>query len=159
MKFEGYLPEVVNQEAWEKYKNHIEMCWNKPIYPRDIPCRHHIVPKCFLQTNAEKRDSDNLITISFADHVEAHRLLAEAFNTNGLNLAYALLTKDKEHIHKCRSIASAKGAQKLAELRKQSDKPYHTEKWYKEHTVTEEKSKEEASTESWESWVDSIWRG
>jgi hypothetical protein len=54
------------------------------------PCdQHHILPKCFGGTNA----IENLISLSFADHLFAHLLLAQIYRGKMLQAANIMLNR------------------------------------------------------------------
>jgi len=160
MNFKGFLPEAINKEAEEEYFAFIEKCKECVLHPLDNLHRHHIVPRCFLHNKELEADASNLIWLTSENHTEAHRLLSEAYQTNGLRLSYNLLLGDVNAVKECRSIASRKGQQRLRELREQTGVPYHTKKWIKEHKLPEPEPEPEpepvSDRISFSKWLDSV---
>jgi len=85
------FPKVKNQVVWNHYWNFIEKHLNDEFKESDYAEIHHICPKCYLDKQYWK-NKDNLIRLSFINHVIAHRLLWLSFRDNKSCLAYRALT-------------------------------------------------------------------
>lgn len=173
--YEEYIPEVKDRNAWEQYKMFIEAKKQskEPEQHESKTNKHHIIPKCFLKTNKEKMDTRNLVTLSIPDHAEAHRLLAQAFQTAGLILAYNRLSDIPVKINWCKYRAKL-GQERLSQLRKLHGGVYHTKKYWDKktnqtmlsaHTEQQPQEKEEtkrkmstAEKADWLAWLDSVWK-
>lgn len=68
---------------YKKYKEFIEFCKNK-IYSKDIVLHeHHIIPKhLWFDMDKSVDNKDNLIQLSVEDHINAHLLLAECYESD-----------------------------------------------------------------------------
>ena len=70
---------VKNYEYLEKYRKLIEVA-NKDNYPAGYKEKHHIVPKCIGGGD----NKENIIELSYADHIKAHIYLYYAYEYKGL---------------------------------------------------------------------------
>lgn len=86
MKYEEYLPTIIDYIKYEEYCNFIQQ---KSISNNaEIMCEgHHIVPKCFLPKEIIS-DTENIVYLSCEDHLLAHKLLYEC--TKNKKLLYAV---------------------------------------------------------------------
>lgn len=86
MRYEEYLPPIVELDKYVEYCNFIQL-------RQDTKCEnslcegHHIVPKCFLPKDL-LYDKDNIVYLSCDDHLLAHKLLYEC--TKDKKLLYAV---------------------------------------------------------------------
>lgn len=179
MLYEEYIPEIKDEIAWKQYKIFIEgrKKIKIPGLLFDYTAKHHIIPKCFLKTSKEKEDQRNIVVLSFTDHKEAHRLLAQAFQTTGLILAYNMMNKQpiEDEFGKLRTNL---GIERLRQLKALNGGVYHTEKYLKKKAMKEAARKTEelpcvASKEikllkkeesfdaraDWLDWLASVWKG
>lgn len=61
--------------------------------------RHHILPKSMFVEY--KNSKENMVLLKYEDHIEAHRLLNEIFQTRGMMIAYYAMTgKDPKNLSK-----------------------------------------------------------
>lgn len=51
---------------------------------------HHILPKSMFAEYANNKE--NLVRLKYSDHIEAHKLLCDIFNTYGMKLAHMFMT-------------------------------------------------------------------
>jgi hypothetical protein len=74
---------------WELlYKKHIDKCRKKPLKENTIYHIHHILPK----SSGGGDEPQNLIKLSYKDHVIAHFILYKANPTNSNWIAYRLMS-------------------------------------------------------------------
>ena len=79
---------------WEKiYYKHIEKCKNQIIEEGKIHHKHHILPK----SSGGNDDKDNLIMLTYQQHVFAHFILYKWKPTNSNWIAYRLMSGVNEN--------------------------------------------------------------
>ena len=86
MKYEEYLPKIVNEQKYVEYCQFlIERA--KSRTPASNLEGHHVVPKCFLPKEFIS-DKENIVYLTCEDHLLAHRLLYEF--TKDKKMLYAI---------------------------------------------------------------------
>lgn len=76
--YKDYLPAIKNPEFFQEYLDLLEPYITNPIPKSERTQTHHIVFKCYLETNKQKRDSRNLVEIPQNTHMRAHILFWKA---------------------------------------------------------------------------------
>lgn len=92
MLFEEYLPKIQNEDAWNEYINFIN---DNKESQRVEGCyyeTHHIVPQCYLCTQDQKNDKNNLALLRGKHHFTAHKLLFEALRDSSMSYALWAMT-------------------------------------------------------------------
>lgn len=86
MKYEEYLPEIVDQE---KYSDYCRFIIDNSKSKGDVPNLegHHVVPKCFLPKEFAS-DKENIVYLTCAEHLIAHKFLYEF--TKNKKMLYAI---------------------------------------------------------------------
>lgn len=72
-----------NLKNYKKYKDYINFC-RKKMYPTNIVLHnHHIIPKhLWFDTDKSVNNTDNIIQLSVEDHITAHLMLAECYESD-----------------------------------------------------------------------------
>lgn len=161
MKYKDRLPTIIDECIFNQYEQFINDCIEQNGAIRK-KCVHHIVPKTFLNTKAEKQDKENLVALTYEQHVEAHRLLSLCLDSEKIKIAYRLMTtKDVE----CLKYLSEKAVERLKQLRAENGGVYHTKKYY-DKVQKREKRKEEIRLQKIEqekpkqkTWLETVWKG
>lgn len=159
------LPKILDVDIFLEYQEFIERCKKDP--PKEGKLyKHHIIPKVFLHTDQEKKDTANLVLLTYVQHVEAHRLLADCLDCEQMRIAYGLMTcKDKEEMQ----YLYQKARERLRQLNQEHGGVYHTERYIRK---MEKRRKERAEQKERErlarieqekpkkkTWLETIWIG
>lgn len=158
------LPKIIDREVFLEYQEFIENCKKEPQKEGRL-CKHHIIPKMFLSPE-EKKDTNNLVLLTYEQHVEAHRLLAESLDCEQMEIAYKLMTcKDKESL----KYLSRKASERLQQLKKEHGGVYHKKKYIRKmekrrRERAEQKERErlvriEQSRPRKKTWLETVWKG
>lgn len=133
MKYEEYLPKIVDREKYEEYCQFLsERFMLKGTLPNLEG--HHIVPKCFLPKEFVS-DKENIVYLTCIDHLLAHKLLYEF--TKDKRMLYAVYQMTNTYKSKVDEnlFENISFEQICEEARKMSSKHQ------KEKTLTEEHRK------------------
>ena len=76
--YKDYLPTIKNPEFFQEYLDLLEPYITNPIPKTERTQTHHIVFKCYLKTNEQKKDIRNLVEIPQNVHMRAHILFWKA---------------------------------------------------------------------------------
>lgn len=87
MLFEEYLPEVKDTNAWNDYIKFINDNKEDKKIEGYYYEQHHVVPQCYLRTQEQKNDKNNLALLRGKNHLIAHKLLFKALRDSSMSHA------------------------------------------------------------------------
>ena len=159
------LPKIIDMEVFLEYQKFIEKC-KKDSPKEEHLCKHHIIPKTFLATEEEKKDKANLVLLTYEQHIEAHRLLAQCLDCEQMKIAYGLMTcKDKEEM----KYLFLKARERLQQLKQEQGGVYHKKRYLRKmekrrRERAEQKERErlariEQSSPRKKTWLETVWKG
>ena len=127
---------------WELlYNKHIERCRTEPITEGEIYHKHHIIPR----SSGGSDDADNLITLSYKNHVIAHFILYKWKPTNSNWIAYRLMsgidTEKKKLVEKLKLEGIANRDNSIICTPESNEKRSHGVKKYMQSLSSEQRSK------------------